>query len=407
MKRLLKIVAILAALVMACAFTGCSGGEEDGSNNSENNSTSSNNGTQNENSGTNDSGTSDENKETTYSDSKSATLDSWSSSKVYKFSAVANSSYTITWTNGTGAKIEVEAGTSTSRSSYFYGQTTSGQTIKPTASGDVYVTVKPYSSNHTGDFTLKVSSKDSSVTLTDVTGLYTYSDSVTGTILDANGYIVYRFNAVASSSYDVECTNSESANMTVSAGNDAPFNSYFNFLSATANTITPTSSGYVYIKVAPTSRSESNTGSFTLSVKSNDSPVSLSKYGEEPATFTASASASGSTVPNLYWKKCSITNSKTYYITTPNANTTYYLYVCDKNNDEECTLDVKVAYEASSSFSPDFTNSTYSDDGYSSPITITSSDTFVCINVKPKNDDETGSFKLCVVDSNGEEQAIY
>ena len=152
MKRLLKIVAILAALVMACAFAGCSGGEEDGSNNSENNSTSSNNGTQNENSGTNDSSTSGENKETTYSDSKSATLDSWSSSKVYKFSAVANSSYTITWTNGTGAKIEVEAGTSTSRSSYFYGQTTSGQTIKPTVSGDVYVTIKPYSSNHVGVF---------------------------------------------------------------------------------------------------------------------------------------------------------------------------------------------------------------------------------------------------------------
>ena len=184
MKRLLKIVAILAAFVMACAFTGCSGGEEEGSNNSENNSTSSNNG---ENSGTNDSGTSDENKVTTYSDSKSATLDSWSSSKVYKFSAVANSSYTITWTNGTGAKIEVEAGTSTSRSSYFYGQTTSGQTIKPTVSGDVYVTVKPYSSNHIGDFTLKVSSKDCSVSLTDVTGVYTYSDSVTGTISDADG----------------------------------------------------------------------------------------------------------------------------------------------------------------------------------------------------------------------------
>ena len=117
MKKNLKIVAILAALVMACAFTSCSGETEESSNNSE----------QNENSGTNDSGTSDENKETTYSDSKSATLDSWSSSKVYKFSAVANSSYAITWTNGTGARIEVEAGTSTSRSSYFYGQTTSRQ----------------------------------------------------------------------------------------------------------------------------------------------------------------------------------------------------------------------------------------------------------------------------------------
>ncbi|MCR5126274.1 MAG: hypothetical protein K6B43_13950 [Treponema sp.] len=407
MKKLSKLAAIFAALVMACAVTGCGGGEEESGNSAENNSTSSNNGTQNENSGTNDSGTSDENKETTYSDSKSATLDTWSSSKVYKFSAVANSSYTITWTNGTGAKIEVDAGTNTDRSSYFYGKTTSGQTITMTSSEDVYITVKPYSSNHTGDFTLKVSSKDSSVTLTDVTGLYTYSDSVTGTISDANGYIVYRFAAVASSSYDVECTNSGSANMTVSAGNDAPFNSYFNFLSTTANTITPTSSGYVYIKVAPTSRSESNTGSFTLSVKSNDSPVALSKYGEEPANFTASASASGSTVPNLYWKKCSITNSKTYYITTPNANTTYYLYVCDKNNDSECTLDVQVAYEAAANTSVDFTNATYTDDGYSSPITITSSDTFVCINVKPKNDGETGSFKLCVVDSDGEKQAIY
>lgn len=402
MKRLLKIVAILAAFVMACAFTGCSGGEEEGSNNSENNSTSSNNG---ENSGTNDSGTSDENKVTTYSDSKSATLDSWSSSKVYKFSAVANSTYTITWTNGTGAKIEVEAGTSTSRSSYFYGQTTSGQTIKPTASGDVYLTVKPYSSNHVGDFTLKVSSKDSSVSLTDVTGVYTYSDSVTGTISDADGYIVYRFNALASSSYDVECTNSGSANMTVSAGNGEPYTSYFYFLSTTANTITPTTSGYVYIKVNPTSSSASNTGSFTLSVKSNDSPVALSKYGEEPATFTAGSA--GSSVPNLYWKACSLTNgSKTYYI-TPTSSSTYYLYVCDKNNDEECTLDVEVAYEAADNTSVDFTKATYTDDGYTTPITITSSNTFVCINVKPKNDGETGSFKLCVVDSDGKEQAIY
>ena len=404
MKRLLKIVAILAAFVMACAFTGCSGGEEEGSNNSENNSTSSNNG---ENSGTNDSGTSDENKVTTYSDSKSATLDSWSSSKVYKFSAVANSSYTITWTNGTGAKIEVEAGTSTSRSSYFYGQTTSGQTIKPTVSGDVYVTIKPYSSNHIGDFTLKVSSKDSSVSLTDVTGVYTYSDSVTGTISDADGYIVYRFNALASSSYDVECTNSGSANMTVSAGNGEPYTSYFSFLSTTANTITPTTSGYVYIKVNPTSRSAGNTGSFTLSVKSNDSPVSLSKYGEEPANFTASASAAGSTVPNLYWKACSLTNgSKTYYITSTSSSP-YYLYVCDKNNDEECTLDVQVAYEAADNTSVDFTNATYTDAGYTSPIAITSSNIFVYINVKPKNDGETGSFKLCVVDSDGKKQAIY
>lgn len=402
MKRLLKIVAILAAFVMACAFTGCSGGEEEGSNNSENNSTSSNNG---ENSGTNDSGTSDENKETTYSDSKSATLDSWSSSKVYKFSAVANSTYTITWTNGTGAKIEVEAGTSTSRSSYFYGQTTSGQTIKPTASGDVYLTVKPYSSNHVGDFTLKVSSKDSSVSLTDVTGVYTYSDSVTGTISDADGYIVYRFNALASSSYDVECTNSGSANMTVSAGNGEPYTSYFSFLSTTANTITPTTSGYVYIKVNPTSRSAGNTGSFTLSVKSNDSPVALSKYGEEPATFTAGSA--GSSVPNLYWKACSLPNgSKTYNITSTSSSQ-YYLYVCDKNNDSECTLDVQVAYEAAANTSVDFTDATYTDDGYATPITITSSNTFVCINVKPKNDGETGSFKLCVVDSDGKKQAIY
>jgi len=151
----------------------------------------------------------------------------------------------------------------------------------------------------------------------------------------------------------------------------------------------------------------SNTGSFTLSVKSNDSPVSLSKYGEEPANFTASASAAGSTVPNLYWKACSLTNgSKTYYITSTSSSP-YYLYVCDKNNDEECTLDVQVAYEAADNTSVDFTNATYTDDGYSSPITITSSDTFVCINVKPKNAGETGSFKLCVVDSDGEKQAIY
>ena len=396
MKKNLKIVAILAALVMACTFTSCSGVTEESSNNSE----------QNENRGTNDSGTSDENKETTYSDSKSATLDSWSSSKVYKFSAVANSSYTITWTNGTGAKIDVEAGTRTSRSSYFYGQTTSGQTIKPTASGDVYVTVKPYSSNHIGDFTLKVSSKDSSVSLIDVTGVYTYSDSVTGTISDADGYIVYRFNAVASSSYDVECTNSGSANMTVSAGDGEPYTSYFYFLSTIANTITPTASGYVYIKVKPTSRSASNTGSFTLSVKSNDSPVSLSKYGEEPASFTAGSS--GSSVPNLYWKACSLSNdSKTYYITSTSSSP-YYLYVCDKKNDsEECTLDVQVAYEAAANTSVDFTNATYTDDGYTTPITITSSNTFVCINVKPKNDGETGSFKLCVVDSDGKKQAIY
>ena len=396
MKKNLKIVAILAALVMACTFTSCSGVTEESSNNSE----------QNENRGTNDSGTSDENKETTYSDSKSATLDSWSSSKVYKFSAVANSSYTITWTNGTGAKIDVEAGTRTSRSSYFYGQTTSGQTIKPTASGDVYVTVKPYSSNHIGDFTLKVSSKDSSVSLIDVTGVYTYSDSVTGTISDADGYIVYRFNAVASSSYDVECTNSGSANMTVSAGDGEPYTSYFNFLSTIANTITPTASGYVYIKVNPKSRSASNTGSFTLSVKSNDSPVSLSKYGEEPASFTAGSA--GSSVPNLYWKAYSLTNdSKTYYITSTSSSP-YYLYVCDKKNDsEECTLDVQVAYEAAANTSVDFTNATYTDDGYTTPITITSSNTFVCINVKPKNDGETGSFKLCVVDSDGKKQAIY
>lgn len=402
MKKLSKLAAIFTALVMACAVTGCGGGEEESGNSAENNSTTD---SQNENSGTNDSGTSDENKETTYSDSKSATLDTWSSSKVYKFSAVANSSYTITWTNGTGAKIEVDAGTNTDRSSYFYGKTTSGETITTTSSEDVYITVKPYSSNHTGDFTLKVSSKDSSVTLTDVTGVYTYSDSVTGTISEANGYIVYRFYAVASSSYDVECTNSGSANMTVSAGNDAPFNSYFNFLSTTANTITPTSSGYVYIKVAPTSHSESNTGSFTLYVKSNDSPVALSKYGEEPATFTAGSA--GSSVPNLYWKACSLTNgSKSYYITSTSSST-YYLYVCDKNNDEECTLDVEVAYEAAANTSVDFTNATYTDDGYTTPITITSSNTFVCINVKPKNDGETGSFKLCVVDSNGKKQAIY
>ena len=80
MKKLSKIAAILAALVMACAVTGCSGGEEE----------SSNNGSPNENSGTNGSGTSGENKEITYSDSKNATLETWSSSKVYKFSGNLN-----------------------------------------------------------------------------------------------------------------------------------------------------------------------------------------------------------------------------------------------------------------------------------------------------------------------------
>ena len=102
-----------------------------------------------------------------YSDSKSATFVSAKDYIIYYFSANANVEYTITWTNEGDSFATVCAGTtSNSLNDYFSPDTfTKEKKVKPSANGNVYIKVTPYTADYIGTFTLTVTNTSHEITL--------------------------------------------------------------------------------------------------------------------------------------------------------------------------------------------------------------------------------------------------
>ncbi len=281
-----------------------------------------------------------------YNDSVSGTISSGSDYLIYRFYAYSSSSYKVEWTNGTGAEMEVCAGSSlTYLYSYFDSTTTSGQTFSPSSSGYVYIKVQPYTSSYTGSFTLTVKSTSSSLSLSkysDSSSLtYNYNDSASGAISSSSGYITYSFYAYSSSSYKVEWTNGSGARMKVSAGTSSSSPStYFYETTTSGQVFTPSSSGTVYIKVQP--YSSSYTGSFTLTLKSTSSSVSLSEYASSYAIDTENietvyAYSTSSTDFSDFTKVYLASTSEKFYELATVAGRTYTVKWCDSNTSSSFT----------------------------------------------------------------------
>lgn len=105
-------------------------------------------------------GTSGGGSTTTYSDSATGSISYGNGYYIYYFSAQSNTTYTISWTNGSGsAMMAVSAGNSSTNTTYYKTAQTSTFTITPTSNATVYVKVVPYNSSdsYAGSFTLIVS----------------------------------------------------------------------------------------------------------------------------------------------------------------------------------------------------------------------------------------------------------
>ena len=253
---------------------------------------------------------------------------------IYSFYASYGTSYSVFWDDyydgsssyyysSSSADIIVSASSSPTNftsSVYYYfsnedkGYST-GKTISPSYSGTIYLKVQPYSSSHAaGSFRIAVVSKTtSSINSVSLTEYDTYSASssisasdvtywTTGTLSSSSSYKIYSFYAYSGYTYTVFWDDhyqgstyyysSSGADVKVSASS-SPTNftssSYCYFSDedygySTGKTITPSSSGYIYLKVQPYSTSSSYpTGSFRIGVvrgtsSGSASSVSLSTY---------------------------------------------------------------------------------------------------------------------------------
>ena len=139
--------------------------------------------------------------------------------------------------------------------------------------------------------------------------------------------------------------------MEVSAGDSSSdLTSYFSATSYTGQTLSPSSNGTVYIKVAP--YTSSTTGSFTLTVKSTANSVSLTKYDSNFTTITARLGSVASTDLTDFTKvyfSASDTGSKNYTLDTTEG-TTYTVKWCDTDTSSSFTntsgytfIDCKIA----------------------------------------------------------------
>ncbi len=109
----------------------------------------------------------EETKVQTYSDSKSATFVSADDYIIYYFIAHANIEYTIVWTNEGESLATVCAGTTLDSSNEYFSSTpfVTSQKITPSASGNVYIKVNPYTADYIGTFTLTVTNTSHEITL--------------------------------------------------------------------------------------------------------------------------------------------------------------------------------------------------------------------------------------------------
>ena len=268
-----------------------------------------------------------------YTDTIYGTISSKNYYTEYRFYGKSGTTYNVS-VSSTYA-VYMQAGSSPSGSDYF-SETyySSSESFTPSSSGYVYVRIRSASS-YSNDHSLTVSNNNGEVSLSQYASgkAYSYSISKSGTISSSSDYIIYRFYAPSSYSYYVSWENGSGAEMSVSAGSSySSPTDYFSSYTTSGQTISPSSSGYVYIKVKP--YSSYYTGSFTLTVSSDYYNISLEEYSSNDITASGSVSIhsySSTDVANDYKIVYLTSSSDTYYSLSTTSGTTYTVQWCDSN----------------------------------------------------------------------------
>lgn len=334
---------------------------------------------------------------TTYSDTVSGTLSSSSSYVIYRFYAYAGTTYNVSWTSSNGV-------------SFYYGYSATdinsylssyySNTISTSSDKYVYIEVSQNSS-YSKSFSMTVSCVNKSFSLYKWEEKTENSHTVSNTISNSDGYIIYKFYSSHTATYNVSWTNSDGANMSVSAGDDSDYESYFSATTTSGRDISVDFYNTVYIKVMPADSSSVGTFSLTVTETSSSYSVDISVYENELGT---SGSQSGS---DNSWTDSEFTSGSSYkiYRFYASSNETYSVYFDDSSSGSGTqTCDVKVYYSiGSTSFSQ-----YYYDYGYYSPISIdASSSEYVYLKVMPHSSSNIGTFRIRVTDSNGTTQTLY
>ncbi len=323
---------------------------------------------------------------TTCSDTVSGTLSSSSSYVIYRFYAYAGTTYNVSWTSSNGVSFYYgySATDINSYLSSYYSNTIS-------TSSDKYVYIKvSQTSSYSKSYSMTVSCVNKSFSLYKWEEKTENSHTVSNTISNSDGYIIYKFYSSYAAKYNVSWTNSDGAKMSVSAGNYSDYESYFSATTTSGRDISVDSYNTVYIKVMPADSSSVGTFSLTVTETSSSYSVDISVYK------TYNISSGGSYVELSVgdsWTDGEITSDtqSIIYRFPASAYKTYYVYW------KKSTLSMmKVYYNIGSD---DF--SSYTSYETSSPCYIynSSSDGYVYLKVEPYYSGNTGTFKIRVTNS--------
>ena len=330
---------------------------------------------------------------TTYSDTVSGTLSSSSSYVIYRFYAYAGTTYNVSWTSSNGV-------------SFYYGYSATdinsylssyySNTISTSSDKYVYIEVSQTSS-YSKSYSMTVSCVNKSFSLYKWEEKTENSHTVSNTISNSDGYIIYKFYSSHTATYNVSWTNSDGANMSVSAGDYSDYESYFSATTSSGQDISVDSYNTVYIKVMTADSSSVGTFSLTVTETSSSYSVDISVYK------TYNISSGGSYVELSVgdsWTDGEITSDISYIIYKFYASsyTNYYVYWDDSyQGSGSTTVDVKVYYHVGSD---DFTGLSAEDSGYNTPLTMyPGSSGYVYLKVEPYSSGRTGTFKIRVTNS--------
>ena len=223
-----------------------------------------------------------------------------------------------------------------------------------------------------------VSCNTDTETETEYVNVYSYTDTIYGTISSKNYYTEYRFYGNSGTTYNVSVSSDYTVYM--QAGSSSSGSDYFSETYSSSKSFTPSSSGYVYIKVKP--YSSYYTGSFTLTVSSDYYSISLEEYSSNDITASGSVSIhsySSTDVANDYKIVYLTSSSDTYYSLSTTSGTTYTVQWCDSdtksnfsNTSSYSFIDGKItAYDSS------LLQLNYTDTSSSFTFTATGSTTYI------------------------------
>ncbi|MBR1402550.1 MAG: hypothetical protein IJ558_14110 [Treponema sp.] len=377
-----------------------------------------------------------ENKEDGYSYIMTSSIDAYDGYDIWSFSAAAGVTYSVVWKNADDALMSVSVSTSVTDFSSSSYAITKDETASPIRFSSkktsyVYIKVEPSEniSTNTGSYSIQIaggsdwirlskaktyegSSSSGSSTITTGSAVPSYAWT-TENLYSATEYDIFYFYASSGTTYRVFWDDySDGGNyyyssygadvrVTASTSPDDFDSSNYVFSSCSqADTgysigkkISVSSSGYVYLKVYPSSITSHATGSYRIAVTTESSYTSLSYVGPYSNAVSATDVAE--------WTDGSLSSSsdyKTYrfYATSGNTYTVFWQDYYDKYSTANVTADVSVS--ASSSSSVYFTSN---DSGYSSPHPIVpDSSEYIYLTVNSAgsySSRSSGSFKIAVI----------